>query len=121
MLGYTLTDAEYRKFIEATGYRPPKFWGEGRLKDPDAPVVGVSWYDADKFATWAGTLLDHDRPIVIVAEPALPQLLEALSRVPHLALDGRRPAGGAEHDQGQQADQQLTTVSRMPHGRYYRG
>ena len=31
----------------------------------DAVNVGLS----GKFATWAGTLLDHDRPIVIVAEP----------------------------------------------------
>ena len=52
-----MTNAEFRKFIEATGYRRPKFWTEGRLKEPAAPVVGVSWYDADKFATWAGKAL----------------------------------------------------------------
>lgn len=54
---FPVTNADYRKFIEATGYRAPKFWSEGRLKDPQAPVVGVSWYDADKFATWAGKSL----------------------------------------------------------------
>jgi serine/threonine-protein kinase len=51
---YPVTNAEYGKFIEATGYRAPKFWAAGRLKEPGAPVVGVSWYDADKYATWAG-------------------------------------------------------------------
>jgi len=51
---FPVTNAEYKKFIEATGYRAPKFWTEGRLKEPNDPVVGVSWYDADKFATWAG-------------------------------------------------------------------
>jgi serine/threonine-protein kinase len=51
---FPVTNAEYGKFIEATGYRAPKFWTEGRLKDPNDPVVGVSWYDADKYATWAG-------------------------------------------------------------------
>ena len=54
---FPVTNAEYRKFIEATGYRAPKFWGDDRLKEPNDPVVGVSWYDADKFATWAGKQL----------------------------------------------------------------
>lgn len=51
---FPVTNAEYQKFIDDTGYRPPKFWGEGRLREPRAPVVGVSWYDADKYAKWAG-------------------------------------------------------------------
>jgi serine/threonine-protein kinase len=54
---FPITNADYRKFMEATGYRPPKFWAEDRLKDDKAPVVGVSWYDADKYATWAGKQL----------------------------------------------------------------
>jgi formylglycine-generating enzyme required for sulfatase activity len=54
---FPVTNEEYQKFIEATGYRSPKFWSEGRLKHPTAPVVGVSWYDADKYATWAGKML----------------------------------------------------------------
>ncbi len=54
---YPVTNAEYRKFVEATGYRSPKFWTEGRLRDPDAPVVGVSWYDAFKYAAFAGKSL----------------------------------------------------------------
>jgi len=54
---YPVTNAEYREFVEATGYRSPKFWPEGRLRDPDAPVVGVSWYDAFKYAAFAGKSL----------------------------------------------------------------
>ncbi len=54
---YPVTNADYAKFIDNTGYRAPKFWSEQRLKDPRAPVVGVSWYDADKYATWAGKSL----------------------------------------------------------------
>lgn len=54
---YPVTNAEYRQFVEATGYRSPKFWTEGRLRDPDAPVVGVSWYDAFKYAAFAGKSL----------------------------------------------------------------
>lgn len=54
---FPVTNEDYRRFIEASGYRPPRFWSEGRLKDPRAPVVGVSWYDAEKYATWAGKTL----------------------------------------------------------------
>jgi formylglycine-generating enzyme required for sulfatase activity len=54
---YPVTNAEYRQFVEATGYRSPKFWPEGRLRDPDSPVVGVSWYDAFKYAAFAGKSL----------------------------------------------------------------
>lgn len=52
-----VTNAEYKRFCEVTGYRPPKYWPEGRFREPEAPVVGVSWYDAFKFAAWAGKSL----------------------------------------------------------------
>jgi formylglycine-generating enzyme required for sulfatase activity len=51
---FPVTNREYKRFIEATSYRPPKFWSEKRLNNPDAPVVGVSWQDAKKYAAWAG-------------------------------------------------------------------
>jgi hypothetical protein len=51
---HPVTNREYKRFIEATSYRPPKFWAEKRLNDPDAPVVGVSWQDAKRYAQWAG-------------------------------------------------------------------
>ncbi len=54
---FPVTNAEYRKFVEATGYRSPKFWTEGRLREDGAPVVGVSWYDAFKYAAFAGKSL----------------------------------------------------------------
>lgn len=54
---FPVTNAEYRTFCEATGYRSPRFWTEGRLRDPDAPVVGISWYDAYKYAAFAGKSL----------------------------------------------------------------
>ena len=51
---YPVTNDDYRRFIDATGYRPPKFWAEKRLNRGDAPVVGVSWSDAKRYAAWAG-------------------------------------------------------------------
>lgn len=54
---FPVTNAEYLRFVESTGYRSPKFWTEGRLREPQAPVVGISWYDAFKYAAFAGKSL----------------------------------------------------------------
>lgn len=54
---HPVTNAEYRRFVDATGYREPKFWPENRFKGPDEPVVGISWYDAFKYAAFVGKSL----------------------------------------------------------------
>ena len=54
---YPVTNEQYAAFCQATGYRQPKFWAEGRFRSPRAPVVGVSWFDAYKYAAWAGKQL----------------------------------------------------------------
>jgi formylglycine-generating enzyme required for sulfatase activity len=54
---HPVTNAEYLRFVESTGYRSPKFWTEGRLREPNAPVVGISWYDAYKYAASVGKSL----------------------------------------------------------------
>jgi len=35
----------------------PEFWGDRRCNQPNQPVVGVSWFDAQKYAVWAGLSL----------------------------------------------------------------
>jgi ergothioneine biosynthesis protein EgtB len=81
-----VTNAEYRHFIDAGGYREPSLWladgwakireaqwnrplcwSEGLTReftlagwreiDPNAPVCHVSYYEADAFARWAGARL----------------------------------------------------------------
>ena len=66
-----VTNAQYKKFVEATGHREPKGYGfvDGEVKDgfepwksPDfngdnQPVVCVSWHDAMAYAQWAGKRL----------------------------------------------------------------
>ena len=55
-LGLTeVTNAQYKRFVDATGHQPPGSW-----KDPtflkrrtDHPVVGVSWNDAQAYCQWA--------------------------------------------------------------------
>lgn len=81
-----VSNAEYREFIRAGGYRTPALWlaegwtsvqergwqhplywahdlqseftlGGRRELDPHAPVCHVSYYEADAFARWAGARL----------------------------------------------------------------
>ena len=54
---YEVTNAQYRRFIEATGHREPKYWNESKRNQPNQPVIGVSWHDAMTYATWAGKRL----------------------------------------------------------------
>jgi formylglycine-generating enzyme required for sulfatase activity len=75
---YEVTNAQYEKFIEAKGYLDsslwtpegwlfrlktnisvPKFWYDDNygLRNPNRPVVGLSWYEAYAYAKWKGKRL----------------------------------------------------------------
>jgi len=58
---HEVTNADYAKFLEATGHEPPPFWSSGAYHTGPAfanfPVVGVSWYDADAYCRWRGKRL----------------------------------------------------------------
>ncbi len=60
MIGRTpVTNAEYARFVAATGHEPPGHWVGGAPPEQiaDHPVTHVSWHDARAYAEWTGTRL----------------------------------------------------------------
>jgi formylglycine-generating enzyme required for sulfatase activity len=48
---YPVTEAQYARFLEATGHAAPREWAPSR-SGADLPVVGVSWDDAQAYCAW---------------------------------------------------------------------
>ena len=47
-----VTNAEYMRFVRATGVPEPPFVGDERSGAPRQPVVGISWFDAVAYCAW---------------------------------------------------------------------
>jgi len=45
------------EFIKKEKITQPRFWGDEQWNQPDYPVVGVSWYEANAYSKWAGKRL----------------------------------------------------------------
>lgn len=60
---YPTTNADYERFVRATGHRPPQHWTGSRCPDSlfDHPVVWVTWHDATEYARWCGKALPTTR------------------------------------------------------------
>ena len=56
---YPVTNAEYKKFVEATGHKQPQHWRRDTFPEgkADHPVVEVNWTSAAAYAEWAGKRL----------------------------------------------------------------
>jgi len=56
---YEVTNRQYKRFIDATGHKPPSHWVDNTygFGKGNHPVVGVSYYDAQAYAKWAGKRL----------------------------------------------------------------
>lgn len=61
---YEVTNAQYKKFIDATSYKPPENWNGDKVSEsqadfstPNKPVVNVSWEDAQAYCKWVGKRL----------------------------------------------------------------
>ncbi|MEM6454189.1 MAG: SUMF1/EgtB/PvdO family nonheme iron enzyme [Acidobacteriota bacterium] len=57
---YPVTNAQYRRFLEATGHREPEYWDSTKYNADQQPVVGVSWHDARAYCAWAGLRLPSE-------------------------------------------------------------
>jgi len=56
---YEVSNAQYRRFLQSTGTKPPPYW-TGDTYPPgqaDSPAVGVRWEDAAAYCAWAGKRL----------------------------------------------------------------
>lgn len=47
-----ITNAQYARFLKATGHKKPLYRGDKNLNGPNQPVVGVTWHDAAAFCRW---------------------------------------------------------------------
>jgi len=54
---FEVTNALYRKFMEATNRESPQYWYDSKWNGLQQPVVGVSWDDAWAYCSWAGKRL----------------------------------------------------------------
>lgn len=56
---YLVTNAQYARFVAATGHRTPSDWKDGKIQQGTLlhPVTMVNWFDASAYAKWAGKRL----------------------------------------------------------------
>lgn len=54
-----VTNAEYGRYLHDTASHPPPFYGDSAFNHPEQPVIGVSWYEANRYCAWLGAKHDE--------------------------------------------------------------
>jgi formylglycine-generating enzyme required for sulfatase activity len=95
-----VTNAQYRLFVEATGYAPPQHWENGRLPKgkESRPVVYVTWHDALAYCRWLSQVTG--KTITLPSEAQW----EKAARGPVLSLPKEAGGGGPEYPWGDEWD-----------------
>lgn len=68
-----VTNADYRRFIAATGYKAPGLIDHVQFGAPSHPVVMVTWDDASAYARWAGGRLPTELEWEVAAKAGNPE------------------------------------------------
>ncbi len=60
---YEVTNADYKKFVDATNIKPPYHWPGGEIPKgkENHPVVYVNWFEADAYCKWKGKRLPDEK------------------------------------------------------------
>jgi formylglycine-generating enzyme required for sulfatase activity len=115
---YPVTVRDFKRFVEADGYKVVGWWQAGgfgqrklpegwenQLSHPNRPVVGVSWFEAAAYCRWAGHRLPTEaqweraargtegRRFPWGSEPAEPERLNYGGNVGHPSPVGIYPLG----------------------------
>ena len=51
-----VTNADYARFLRATGTQPPPSWDDPNFNQREQPVVAVSWFEAVKYCDWLSSV-----------------------------------------------------------------
>jgi sulfatase modifying factor 1 len=54
-----VTNAEYARFLSATGTPPPPFWNDANFNHPQQPVTAVSWFETLRYCEWLHSQTAH--------------------------------------------------------------
>lgn len=111
---YPVTNDQFRKFIDAGGYKQqkwwtpdgwqvrekekwvePRFWTDQKWNRADYPVVGVSWYEAIAFCNWM-----HEASGENIILPTEPQWQRAAQARPDGSDSGRGFPWGDKWESG---------------------